>query len=127
MKRILSLTAALTIAATSLPAQSFQGEIKFLSGSGVGSPQVGPYLGQILGLPGAPVMDIYCVDFVNSVWKTTWTANFTSIADLMGGSGFSDTRLTSSSGTRGSHFRRMMALVGTPSPAVTRHASASFT
>jgi len=37
-------------------------------------------------------MDIYCVDFVNSVWKTTWTANFTSIADLMAGNGFTDTR-----------------------------------
>jgi len=44
---------------------------------------VGPYGGSS---PGLPNLDLFCVDFLNGVsLNDTWTARFTSLADLMGG------------------------------------------
>ncbi|HEX9582250.1 MAG TPA: PEP-CTERM sorting domain-containing protein [Gemmatimonadales bacterium] len=51
---------------------------------------VGPYGGSS---PGLPQLDVYCVDFLNGVsLNDTWTARFTSLADLINGDGLGYTR-----------------------------------
>jgi hypothetical protein len=51
---------------------------------------VGPYGGSS---PGMGQMDLYCVDFLNSVRVgDTWTATWTSLADLLDGVGIQNTR-----------------------------------
>lgn len=51
---------------------------------------VGPYTGTS---PGLPTLDLFCVDFLNSVRVgNVWNARFTSLSDLMGGLGLGNTR-----------------------------------
>ena len=43
---------------------------------------VGPYSLQLLHAPGSPLIDAYCVDFLNAVtWNQQWTANFSVLSN----------------------------------------------
>ncbi len=83
MTKRLLLTAALSLAASSLEAQS---TVKFMPGPP--SPSVtaygyyvGPFSGTITSDPTRPVIDLFCVDVLNSIsWGQVWTANFTNLA-----------------------------------------------
>jgi hypothetical protein len=98
--RGLVASAALLALAVSVSAQDFQNQVTLthassaLNGFGVvgyNGVAVGPYTGSV---PGLPSLDLYCVDFYNSVHVgDSWKANFTSMSTLMGGSGFGSTRL----------------------------------
>lgn len=60
-----------------------QVKFKFKSGGPVASNgvRVGPYQAQALSLPGQPVMDIYCVDFLHGIrGGTVWDANMSQMS-----------------------------------------------
>jgi hypothetical protein len=89
---------ALALATTALPTAAQTRQVTLnrawswgaTSGTTYGGVYIGPYGASS---PGLPNFDVFCVDFVNSVRVgDTWTARFTSLADLMGGSGLDDTR-----------------------------------
>lgn len=98
------LVATLAIATTAAPAAAQIRQVKLnraygwnasgptrFNGTSFGSGVfIGPYGGSS---PGLPNLDLFCVDFVNSVSVgAVWNARFTSLADLMAGDGVGDTR-----------------------------------
>lgn len=82
--RLLLTFAVLALTPASMAAQSVN--MKFISGNPYGPASgwnvlVGPYRGQMVSEPGSPMIDIYCVDFSNSIRvNQTWTANLWSLA-----------------------------------------------
>lgn len=72
-----------TLAWSANVAQAQTEQFRLVGGSGVGfnGAQVGPYRGMMLSEPGTPTIDIYCVDYLNSISvNQTWTARMTNLA-----------------------------------------------
>ena len=83
MTALRTIVAGLALALAAAPALAQTPGTLTLVGGGptnLGNVSVGPYKGQING-PGAPVIDIYCVDYLH--WATvgsTWNVNITNLA-----------------------------------------------
>jgi hypothetical protein len=93
--RLLAWLGAFIGLAAPLSAQNF----KFVSGNPYGTVtgfgfMVGPYRGQLIGEPGSPMIDIFCVDFLGRVQNgQSWTADFTNLGGNLG-----DTRMVTELG-----------------------------
>ena len=77
--RLLAAAAVIGAAPAATAAQTV--DMKFVTGAPYGTVSgwnvlVGPYRGQMVSEPGAPMVDIFCIDFNNAVRANqTWTAN----------------------------------------------------
>ena len=97
MKWLRNVAALAALAVTAVPASAQN--FKFTSGNPYGTVtgfgfMVGPYRGQLIGEPGSPTIDIFCVDFLGRVQVgQTWTANFTNLGGNLG-----DTRMVTELG-----------------------------
>ena len=90
MQVLRALTLAVAAVTMVAPAQAQIGldgpvqhdvQVKFVSPGNVTwrGYYVGPYRGMLLNEPGSPVVDLYCVDFLNyAQWN--WTANISSVS-----------------------------------------------
>ncbi len=80
---VLRLVTAVVLAASLAPAASLQAQqtvqLKNAGNTTFGGDFVGPYRGMLLSEPGTPTIDLYCVDFLNSIHiNDVWTARVTS-------------------------------------------------
>lgn len=84
--RSLLVGAAIAATAGTATAQVEQHNLTFISAGGVTSSadgislRVGPYRIRVNSMPGAPTLDMYCVDFFHGINPTTWDANFSTLS-----------------------------------------------
>jgi hypothetical protein len=83
MRVLRSVAQLLLLVTAAVPAVAQQTQVQFNSaGSTVAyGVYVGPYRGTLISEPGSPMIDLYCVDYYNSIrFGQTYTANVSNLA-----------------------------------------------